>query len=272
MINLFNHTTWRPGIHCQGICDKNNAISEALRYRHPRSCYSHNFTTLSSARTYPVTTLSLNACKQRSHSSCPFQRNLLTAYPSNPARSKVYDIRIPSYGTCAVVGSGKGASGFGKDIDGHDAVIRTNDSPTDPKFKVGVKTTHRIVACWPIHGKAIPMCKTFDHPSTVWIGGYDAYRLGQRSYWKINNTNSLCQSYKGWGKCSTGLWALSFAMSVCKEIDVYGVMPTLVNATWQYSRYYHEDSYTKKDAGHNYILEKSKLYTLHCNSMITVKS
>ncbi|AEO98302.1 hypothetical protein EPVG_00376 [Emiliania huxleyi virus 201] len=267
-INLFNQSTWKRYTKCASICDTYK-VSDAFRYRHPRVCYTHNVSTLLSARTYPISTSTLNKCKG---STCPFEGNLLTSYPSNPTRSNVNNIQIPSYKTCAVVGSGMGAMGFGYEIDQHHAVIRINDAPIDQQYMVGSKTTHRILACWPIHGKSIPMCSKYNDPSTLWIGGYNIYKLGNRGYWKINNTNTLCQSYKGWGKCSTGLWAVSFALSTCNIIDLYGFMPSHINETWQYSRYYQTDSYTKHDAGHNYIFEKSKLYSLHCNDKITVKS
>lgn len=49
-------------------------------------------------------------------------------------------------------------------------------------------------------------------------------------------------------------------------------MPSEVNNTWQYGRYYHSFAYTKADAGHNYISEKAKLYALHCGGRLTVVS
>lgn len=115
------------------------------------------------------------------------------------------------------------------------------------------------------------MCEKFNTPSTIWVGGHNGLKLGVRSYWKVNRRNSLCRSYNGWGKCSTGLVTIAFAMSVCDQISVFGFMPSQVNGTWQYG-WYQSYAYTKADAGHFYISEKAKLYALHCGGRLTVVS
>ena len=45
------------------------------------------------------------------------------------------------------------------------------------------------------------------------------------------------------------MWAVAFAMTHCRRIDLYGFMPTRVNGTWQYGRYYHTLDATKREGG-----------------------
>ena len=270
MITLFDPLTWK-NTRCNHVCEQLN-VSEALRYRHPQQCYTHNIKHLLAARVHHVSQEVLLQCTKTDITNCPFQGNLLKSYPSNVKKSNIRKTYTLQHKSCAVVGSGKGASGFGDRIDRHDAVIRTNDAPTNSIYSVGTKTTYRITHCWPINDISLKMCNVDDHWTSIWIGNYDSRHIGNRSHWKISKNNSFCEAYKGWGHCSTGLWAVTFAMTHCDEIHLYGFMPSKVNNSWQYTRYYHTLQNTKREAAHNYIKEKSKLYSLHCAGRLRVYS
>ena len=268
--NLFKADTYKD---CSRICE-HLPVSEAFRYKHPKRCYEHDIVKLLQAKVAHVSQQQIDACRKRSQ-KCSFDDGVLQAYPRismNQQMNYNTSIRISMHKSCAIVGSGASASGFGKSIDSHEAVVRTNNAPTDQNYGVGIRTTYRISHCWPINGVKAKMCEENNDWSSIWIGNYDHKRIGKRSYWKISTRNDLCESYKGWGRCSTGLWAVVFGLTHCKEIRLFGFLPSLVNNSWQYARYYNSYSSTKKEAAHNYIEEKVKLHLLHCSGKLKIMS
>jgi len=143
--HLFRPSTW-SATRCEPVCDAYN-ISQAIRYRRPQTCHKEDLSELLKASVHPIDATVLNACK---HGTCPFESSLLHSFPSRISASAISPraATIPAaYSSCAVVGSGAGAKGYGNEIDGHGAVIRINDSPVLPRFGVGNRTTHRILAC-----------------------------------------------------------------------------------------------------------------------------
>lgn len=154
--HLFRPSTW-SATRCEPVCDAHN-VSQALRYRRPQTCHKEGLSELLKASLHPIDATVLSACK---HGTCPFEPNLLHSFPSRISESAIspHAATIPAYSSCAVVGSGAGAKGYGNEIDGHDAVIRINDSPTLPRFRVGNRTTHQILACWAISQKKFPCAK-----------------------------------------------------------------------------------------------------------------
>ena len=269
-MDLFRLSTWSNRSSCSRSCESHR-VTDAFRYRTRKRCYSHDLKALLRARVAHVSQDVIDACTQRS-APCPFEDDLLGRYPSHPTSTRIRRTRRPEHASCAVVGSGLGASGFGAEIDAHDAVIRTNDAPVTPSYRVGAKTTYRITHCWPINNKVLDMCLGADHWTSIWIGGHNPRRLGNRSHWKISTVNTLCPNYKGWGVCSTGMWAIAFAMTHCERVDAYGFMPSLVEGRWQYSRYYQGLRETAREGAHHYIEEKTKLFSLHCVGRIRVRS
>lgn len=269
-MNLFQPETWSLHTECNRICEFNN-VSQAFRYRNPHTCYTNNIPTLLRARVAHVSQNAINSCKPRQQ-ECSFEQDLIDKYPSRPINTFIQDTHRMHHDSCAVVGSGKRARGFAHEIDAHEAVIRTNDSPVTLKHVVGSKVTYRITMCWPINNRVLNMCLSDDHWTSVWIGGHNIQRMGNRSHWKISTINTLCPNYNGWGQCSTGLWAVAFALTHCDRINLYGFMPSFIENEWQYARYYHALNYTKREGAHHYIKEKSKLFSLHCTGRIRVVS
>ena len=270
-MNLFKLETWSQNNQCERICEFND-VSEAFRYRHPKRCYTHKISDLLKVRVAHVSQDAIDACKHKNKDICPFEHNLINSYPSRPIRTFIRSTHRMHHASCAVVGSGQSASGHSHEIDAHDAVIRTNDSPVTPKYNVGSKITYRIKSCWPINNKRLNMCLSDDHWTSIWIGSHNTQTLGNRSHWKISTFNTLCPNYKGWGHCSIGLWAVAFAITHCDRINLYGFMPSFVGNEWQYSRYYQPLNFTKREGAHNYINEKTKLFSLHCSGRIRVIS
>lgn len=269
---------------CETVCDTNlgdGEVSEPLRYRAPPRCHRLSLPMLLRARAHPLAADTAANCRAPERvlglpSRCPFEPGLESQIPPNVPTTPAAAARaMARYGRCALVGSGAGAAGHGRAIDAeYDAVVRTNDSPTDAGFDVGRTTTLRVAACWPTNHVLLPMCTDpqFNWPGAVWRGELSrgaSARLGNRTLWRITTRNELCPDYEGWGRCSTGMFALVVAMSVCdKQIDVYGMLPTRVDGQWQYSRYYHSHNETVHDGGHRYLAEKAALYALHCAGRI----
>jgi len=288
---LMDSRTWPTPpatLGCETVCDTNldrEAVSEPLRYRAPPRCHRLSLPLLLRARAHPIAADTAQACRGPERvlglpSRCPFEPGLESQIPAYVPTSRAATAHaLQRYDRCAVVGSGAGVSGHGRAIDDdYDAVVRTNDSPTDAVFDVGRTTTLRVAACWPANNMALPMCTDpqFDWPGAVWRSGLTrgaAARLGNRTLWRITTRNAVCPDYNGWGQCSTGMFALAVAMSVCnKQIDVYGMLPTRVDGTWQYTRYYHPHNVTIRDGGHHYLAEKAALYALHCAGRIRLLS
>ncbi len=274
---------------CEIVCDTNldqQGLSEPLRYRAPPRCHRLSLPMLLRARAHPLAADTAADCRSPERvlglpSRCPFEPGLESQIPPHVPTTRAAAARaLARYDRCAVVGSGAGAAGHGAAIDAeYDAVVRTNDAPTDADaaYGVGRTTTLRVAACWPTNGLVLPMCTDpqFDWPGAVWRGelGRSAWRLGNRTLWRITTRNAVCPDYEGWGRCSTGMFALAVAMSVCdKQIDVYGMLPTRVHGTWQYARYYHAHNETVRDGGHRYLAEKAALYALHCAGRIRLLS
>lgn len=287
---LVDSRTWPTPparLGCETVCDtdlEREAVSEPLRYRAPPRCHRLSLPMLLRARAHPLAVDTAANCRSPERvlglpSRCPFEPGLETQIPPNVSTTRAAAARaLRRYDQCALVGSGAGAAGHGRAIDTeYDAVVRTNDAPTDAAFDVGRTTTLRVAHCWPVNNVRLPMCTDPRHnrPGAVWRGGLarSGWPLGKRTLWRITTRNEVCPDYDGWGRCSTGMFALAVAMSVCdKQIDVYGMLPTRVNGAWQYARYYDAHNKTARDGGHRYLAEKAALYALHCAGRIRLRS
>ena len=290
---LVDPSSWAPSGSCLGneptACIEPRLLSTPLKVglKNPQACFRFNTTQLAMARVVHVSAPIREACNAKAP-GCPFTPSSWSWHGRNLIGPELLNTTLrPHHKRCALVGNGLSARGFGKAIDMHDAVIRINDAPTDAHFNVGTRTTYRITFCHaptprPRAGVKVTRsyCEAmkkpeavdgmFSGPHTIWKGMHARW-IGNRSLWRIKTRNMLCNN--GFAACSTGLWAVAFALSTCGQINLFGYGPDVfAGGLYRYSRYYGRPVDTMNDTGHQYMVEMAKLHALHCNGHIDVRA
>ncbi|XP_073461760.1 CMP-N-acetylneuraminate-beta-galactosamide-alpha-2,3-sialyltransferase 2 [Aquarana catesbeiana] len=147
---------------------------------------------------------------------------------------------------CAVVGNSGNlrGSGYGKDIDGHNFIMRINQAPTlGFENDVGSKTTHHFM--YPESAKNLPanvsfVLIPFKALDLLWITSalstgqihftyapVKAFLRVDKDKVQIYNPAFFKYIHDSWTKHkgrypSTGMLVLFFALHVCDEVNVYG--------------------------------------------------
>jgi len=286
--NLLNTGTWPRSGSCHGneprIClDPSVNISAAFQsgLKGMNNCFMFDTAKeLASTRTIHISAAVHTACS-KGLAPCPFPKSSWQHVGKHIGPMLLDHTMNPHHKTCALVGSGPSSIGYGTLIDTHEAIIRFNDAPTAVQYGVGLLTTYRITYCH--FGITTELCgmkaQARFSGHHIWKGGYH-HSIGNRSLWALYHRTTLC--INGLMACSTGMWGVAFALSVCDQINVFGYGPVFVAGVAQYARYYgasadggtivsapRADSF-RGDGGHHYILELAKMYALHCNGFVNL--
>ena len=283
--DLLRVETWVKSGSCHGnepvVCLNNSVnVSLGLSWQAQGQCYFFNTVRdLAAARVAHISATVRASCRQ-GLASCPFATstwgNINPALLSKRA-TLVNETMVPHHESCSVVGSGPTARGHGAAIDARDAVIRFNDAPLHPHYDVGTRTTYRVTPCTSFGpgAKQHPLCASNATRDPRWPGhmiwkGVSADGIGHdRSYWQLRHRWVLCNNDPRF--CSTGMWGIAFALTVCQKIHLYGYGPARHGSRFSYARYYRTPSYeAEMDSGHHYFLELAKIYALHCAGYLTV--
>ncbi|XP_051140603.1 sialyltransferase-like protein 1 isoform X1 [Andrographis paniculata] len=169
--------------------------------------------------------------------------------------------------TCAVVGNSGDLlkTEFGKEIDGHDAVIRDNEAPVNEKYAkyVGLKRDFRLV----VRGAARNMIKILNgSDDEVLIIKSLTHRDFNAMIERIPNPVYLFQGIVlRRGAKGTGMKSIELALSMCENIDIYGF--TVDPGYTEWTRYF---STPRK--GHNPLQGRAYYQLLECLGVIRIHS
>lgn len=175
--------------------------------------------------------------------------------------------RPRQFAACAVVGNSGDLlkTEFGKEIDGHDAVIRDNEAPVNAKYAkhVGLKRDFRIVA----RGVARNM-------KEVVRGAVDEVLIIKSLIHRDFNTMikelpNPVYLFQGVvfrrGAKGTGVKSIELALSMCDQVDIYGF--TVDPGYTEWTRYF---STPRK--GHNPLQGRAYYQLLECLGVIRIHS
>ncbi|XP_059450210.1 sialyltransferase-like protein 1 [Corylus avellana] len=169
--------------------------------------------------------------------------------------------------TCAVVGNSGDLlkTQFGKEIDGHDAVIRDNEAPVNEKYAkyVGLKRDFRLV----VRGAARNMVPILNgSTSEVLIIKSVTHRDFNAMIKSIPNPVYLFQGIVlRRGAKGTGMKSIELALSMCDIVNIYGF--TVDPGYTEWTRYF---STPRK--GHNPLQGRAYYQLLECLGVIRIHS
>ncbi|XP_030450424.2 sialyltransferase-like protein 1 isoform X1 [Syzygium oleosum] len=169
--------------------------------------------------------------------------------------------------SCAVVGNSGDLlkTEFGKEIDGHDAVIRDNEAPVNEKYAkhVGLKRDFRLV----VRGAARKMVKILNGSADeVLIIKSVTHRDFNAMIKSIPNPVYLFQGIVlRRGAKGTGMKSIELALSMCDVVDIYGF--TVDPGYTEWTRYF---STPRK--GHNPLQGRAYYQLLECLGVIRIHS
>ncbi|CAL1391344.1 unnamed protein product [Linum trigynum] len=201
----------------------------------------------------------LGAEKCYNRSLC--EENLNVILPARPP------FHPRQFKTCAVVGNSGDLlkTKFGKEIDGHDAVIRDNEAPVTQKYAphVGLKRDFRLV----VRGAAANMVKILEgSDDEVLIIKSMAHRDFNALIKTIPNPVYLFQGIVlRRGAKGTGMKSIELALSMCEIVDIYGF--TVDPGYTEWTRYF---STPRK--GHNPLQGRAYYQLLECLGVIRIHS
>eukprot|EP00250_Pteridium_aquilinum_P005035 c15195_g1_i1 orf=93-1538(+) len=171
------------------------------------------------------------------------------------------------FATCAVVGNSGDLlkTEFGKEIDGHDVVIRDNEAPVNAKYAkhVGLKRDFRIVA----RGVARNMKEVVQGAADeVLIIKSLIHRDFNTMIKELPNPVYLFQGVVfRRGAKGTGVKSIELALSMCDQVDIYGF--TVDPGYTEWTRYF---STPRK--GHNPLQGRAYYQLLECLGVIRIHS
>lgn len=168
------------------------------------------------------------------------------------------------FDSCAVVGNSRDLlkHEYGAEIDGHDAVIRVNEAVTTERYwkHVGKRTTFRVLNNMAWLGR---IDKRTESPQEVVLikGEYHSSIMQQAKELKnplyfLHAPRLLPHSAGG-----TGVVSIQFALSVCKEVFIYGFSTEPRYKSW--GRYF-----TPPTAGHHPLRGRVFYETLDCMEVL----
>ncbi|XP_019621879.1 PREDICTED: beta-galactoside alpha-2,6-sialyltransferase 2-like [Branchiostoma belcheri] len=152
---------------------------------------------------------------------------------------------VVHYNTCAVVGSGHGSRlhTYGREIDGHDAVLRFNCAPTE-KFEefVGSRTDIRLINTQ-IPGR--------ECTNEFWN---DSIAMFNHEITVIRNINAINLAPSG----------VVMMLHLCNWVHVYGIVPSTRDKT--NLRYYYNERPAVTHGVHSFGQERQYIRTLSLTS------
>ncbi|XP_030512184.1 sialyltransferase-like protein 1 isoform X2 [Rhodamnia argentea] len=203
-----------------------------------------------------IAQLGANKCYNRT--LCEEHLNIIL--PAKPP------FRPRQFRSCAVVGNSGDLlkTEFGKEIDGHDAVIRDNEAPVNEKYAkhVGLKRDFRLV----VRGAARNMVKILNGSDEVLIIKSVTHRDLNAMIKSIPNPVYLFQGIVlRRGAKGTGMKSIELALSMCDVVDIYGF--TVDPGYTEWTRYF---STPRK--GHNPLQGRAYYQLLECLGVIRIHS